>query len=87
MIGWKMNGWGFKTIGMEISKKVIVPVIGTLYHVSWANNRGKVGRCISVNHDSKTCRMKSPGTGREWNTEVKWEDLQHTRRNEAKLKS
>ena len=60
------------------------PKVGMNYHVAWAFSNGVVGRCISVDSEKKTVKLRSPKTKRDFKCDVKWEDLRHTRRNQVK---
>lgn len=64
---------------------VDVPVELGMYHVEWGKNNGVVGRVISINHENKTVRLESPKTRKQWNCEVKWAELRHTRRAQQKI--
>lgn len=66
--------------------KVDEPKIGQHYHVSWAYSRGVIGVCFEIDEKNKTVRLRNPKTKAEWQLPVKWDDLRHTRKAQAKMR-
>lgn len=58
------------------------PKEGQLYHVVWAYSKGVVGRCISVDHNNKTVKLRTPKTKKDFKYPVSWDQLRHTRNNQ-----
>lgn len=69
-------------IGLPEGEK---PVVGELYHTSWASKRGFVWRCISINEENKTVQLRTPKTKRDVPYPTKWSDLRLTRSKQVKL--
>jgi len=62
-----------------------VPEIGRSYHASWGLHHGVVGKCISIDHDSKTVVLITPKTKVLFKYPVKWAELRYIRSNEPTM--
>lgn len=60
---------------------VKIPVIGSLYHLSWARKRGMVWRLVSI--DGEYAVLKTPVTNKEIRSKL--DTLRHTRTNQTKI--
>jgi hypothetical protein len=64
-----------------------IPIIGKDYHVAWSPNKGVVGRVYIIDEESKFVFLKGPKTGKPFKKPVKWSDLLHTRKQQAKIEA
>ncbi len=66
---------------------VDMPVVNGKYHVSWGNSHGVVGICVSIDEVNKTVVLRTPKTRKLFKYPVKWNELRHIRRKQAKIES
>lgn len=71
--------------GAPLLSLIDPPKVGQSYHVAWGRSNGVVGRILSVDEINKTAIICSPKTRITWKNPVKWSDLRHLRKTQAKI--
>lgn len=61
------------------------PRLGEVYHISWSFAKDSSAIVVDIDTDKELVKLANPSTKAEMRRPVKWEDLRHTRSQEALL--